>query len=173
MRFVGIDPSSKTGFVVLDKHGNAIRAKELTGVGSEDPKRMVTLIDDIMDHIQQNDIVCIEGFAFGAKGRGISFQFGLGHGIRNALFRRNINFTIVTPAQLKKFATGKGNAKKENMILPIFRHWNFEHSSDNVRDAYVLAQIARALTINDSDLPLSRYHSYQLEVISAIEGSAS
>lgn len=162
MRYVGIDPSTKTGFVALNEDGHVLRAKELTGVGSKDPKRMVSLIDDIMAHIQKDDVVCIEGFAFGAKGQGVAFQYGLGHGIRNALFRRHINFTLVTPAQLKKFATGKGNAKKDAMAVPIYKHWGFDHSSDNVRDAFVLAQIAKTLKTRQVKT------AYQADVYQAI-----
>lgn len=33
------------------------------------------------------------------------------------------------------------NRSKDNMILPIYKKWGFEHDSDNVRDAYVLARI--------------------------------
>jgi crossover junction endodeoxyribonuclease RuvC len=46
MRFVGIDPSTKTGFVALDEDGEVVRAKELIGVGDIDPLRMITLIND-------------------------------------------------------------------------------------------------------------------------------
>ncbi|MFP3488828.1 hypothetical protein R0K20_14585, partial [Staphylococcus sp. SIMBA_130] len=80
-RFIGIDPSTKTGFVALAIGGTVLRAKELTGVGSKDPKRMITLIDNIMEHIQKDDFIVIEGFAYGAQGQGVSFQYGLGHGI--------------------------------------------------------------------------------------------
>lgn len=66
-RFVGIDPSTKTGFVALDEDGQVLRAKELTGIGKQDPKRMVTLIDEIMRHVQEGDIVCIEGFGFASQ----------------------------------------------------------------------------------------------------------
>lgn len=145
VRYVGIDPSTKTGLVALDEQGNVLRAKELTGVGSEDPKRMTTLIDEVMRHLQPDDVVCIEGFAFGAQGQGVAFQYGLGHGIRMAMYRRGWQYTEVSPAAVKKFATGKGNTKKDEMVLPIFKRWGFEHSSDNVRDAFVLAQIAFAL----------------------------
>lgn len=165
MRFVGIDPSTKTGFVALDEDGSVIRAKELTGIGNKDPMRMVSLIDDIMAHIRRDDVVCIEGFAFGAKGQGVAFQYGLGHGIRNALFIRGILPAIVTPAQLKKFATGKGNTKKDAMAVPIYKHWGFDHSSDNVRDAFVLAQIARSLITGQVKT------AYQADVYKAILNS--
>jgi crossover junction endodeoxyribonuclease RuvC len=160
-RYVGLDPSTKTGFVALDEDGNVLKAKELTGVDSQDPKRMVTMIDDIIAHIQPDDFICIEGFGF-ATDRGIQLG-GIGWGIRMALFRRGINYTEVSPGSVKKFCTGKGNTKKENMVIPIYKHWGFEHSSDNVRDAFVLAQIAKVLDFHDITLT-----KYQNEVIDTI-----
>lgn len=169
IRYLGIDPSTKTGFVALDEQGETLKEKEIIGVGSKDPKRMITLIDDLMDHIYKDDFIAIEGFAFGAQGQGVAFQYGLGHGIRMALARRGFNYFEVPPAALKKFATGKGNTKKENMIMPIYRHWGFEHNSDNVRDAYVLAQIAKELQAKRSSEDLfNNLPAYQNEVLEAI-----
>lgn len=145
IRYIGIDPSTKTGFVALDELGNALVEKEITGQGDKDPKRMVTLTENIVNQLQESDIICIEGFSYGSKGRGISFQFGLGHAIRNAMFENGAKYIVVSPGQLKKFATGKGNTSKDNMILPIYKRWGYEHDSDNVRDAFVLAHIARAI----------------------------
>lgn len=145
-RYVGIDPSTKTGFVALDDLGNVLRAKELTGTGGQDPKRMVTLIDEIMRHLQPEDVICIESPAMHAQGSAVGFMWGLAHGIRMALHRRGWQYSDVAPTAVKKFATGKGNTKKDEMVLPIFKRWGFEHSSDNVRDAFVLAQIALTLT---------------------------
>lgn len=143
MRFVGIDPSTKTGFVALDADGNVLRQKELTGVGDADPKRMVTLIDEIMAHLQPDDLVCIEGFGFASQ-QAVQ-NGGIGWGIRMAMFRRGWSYVEVAPSQLKKYATGKGNTKKENMAVPIFKRWGFEDTSNNVTDAYVLARIAESL----------------------------
>lgn len=145
IRYVGIDPSTKTGFVALDENGNVLAEKEITGQGDKDPRRMVTLKESIIKELRKDDVICIEGFSYGSRGRGISFQFGLGHAIRNAMFSNKIDFTVVAPGQLKKFATGKGNASKDNMILPIYKRWGYEHDSDNVRDAYVLSRIGMAL----------------------------
>ncbi|MGG4449629.1 hypothetical protein [Brevibacillus porteri] len=66
IRFVGIDPSTKTGFVALDEKGNVIRQKELTGVGDVDPYRMRTLIHEVKDHVRPDDFVCIEGLCGGS-----------------------------------------------------------------------------------------------------------
>ncbi len=166
MRFVGLDPSTKTGFVALDENGQVLRAKELTGVGSKDPVRMITLIDDIVAHLQKDDFIVIEGFGFATQ-QGIQLG-GIGWGIRMALARRGIKYIEASPSQVKKFCTGKGNAAKDAMIIPLYKHWGFEHSSDNVRDAYVLAEIAMGLKTIDTKALTNEYTKYQLEVISAI-----
>ncbi|MFM1655552.1 hypothetical protein ACI7RC_26160 [Brevibacillus sp. B_LB10_24] len=168
MRFVGIDPSTRTGFVAISEWGDVLRANELTGVGSQDPKRMASLLGEVMAFVKPDDIVCIEGFAFGAQGQGVSVQYGIGWGLRVALFRRGIAYTEVSPASVKKFATGKGNAKKDEMVLPIFKKWGFEHSSDNVRDAFVLAQIARELKFSQEVGEPTTTIKYEAEVIQSI-----
>src|SRR5690625_4309454 len=94
---------------------------------------------------KKDDKVSIEGLSYGSRGSRISTQCCIGLIIRSFFVKVNINYKEVTPGQLKKFATGKGNTSKDNIILPIYKRWGYEHDSDNVRDAYVLAQIARAL----------------------------
>lgn len=169
MRFVGIDPSTKTGFVALDEQGNVLVEKEIEGKGKQDPERIASLVDNIMREIDADDIICIEGFSYGSKGKGVSFQYGLGYMIRDRLFRKNIEYTDVTPSAVKKFATGKGNAKKDAMAVPIYKRWGFEHNSDNVRDAYVLAQIARAM----SPKIAVQVTKEQFDVLQAIKKPAS
>ncbi|MEC2133460.1 hypothetical protein P9G84_31920, partial [Brevibacillus centrosporus] len=99
MRFVGIDPSTKTGFVALDKQGNVVKQKELTGIGSQDPIRMTTLVDEIMDHVQTGDIICIEGFGFSSQ-QAIQLG-GIGWGVRMALYRKGFKYFEVAPMALK------------------------------------------------------------------------
>lgn len=156
IRFVGIDPSTKTGFVALDINGNILKAKELTGIGDKDPKRMVTLINENVAHLMADDIVCIEGFPFATQKA--MFAGGLHHGIRNELYKRDFKYYEVAPNAVKKFVnvtgwTGdpgnkkrlKGAAKKRAVMDAVKEHYGFVHSSDNVVDAYILAQIARAI----------------------------
>lgn len=143
MRYVGIDPSTKTGLVTLD--GQKVWAKEVTTKVKSDPERFMDITEQVLDWVGEGDVICIEGFAYGAKGKGVSTQYGIGWLIRAALIKNGYTYYEVAPGALKKFATGKGNTKKDEMVLPIYKKWGFEHSSDNVRDAYVLAQIAKAL----------------------------
>ncbi|WP_426444090.1 hypothetical protein [Brevibacillus laterosporus] len=92
MRFVGIDPSTKTGFVALDGQGKVLRAKEITGAGNKDPYRMRTMIEDLMCHIHPCDLICIEGFGYASQ-QAVQ-NGGIGWGIRMALI--NSESTIKT-----------------------------------------------------------------------------
>lgn len=162
MRFVGLDPSTKTGIVILDKKGNVILEKEITSSIKEDPQRFIHITEQILEHLKDGDKICIEGFSYGSRGRGVSTQYGIGWTIRTALFYQDVDYTEVTPGGLKKFATGKGNTSKDNMILPIYKRWGYEHKSDNVRDAFVLAQISRAM---HEDIKLTKFQKEVIEVI--------
>ncbi|WP_078410267.1 RuvC family protein [Priestia abyssalis] len=175
-RFVGIDPSTKTGFVALDEYGEVLRAKELTGVGSEDPKRMVTLINEVVAHLQPGDVICIEGFPYDTQKA--MFAGGLHHGIRNELYKRKLRYYEIAPNAVKKFVnvtgwigeTGNkkrltGKEKKQAVMAAVEKHFGFTHKSDNVVDAYILAEIARCCQLGASNI--TRY-KYQLEVVNTI-----
>jgi crossover junction endodeoxyribonuclease RuvC len=179
MRFVGIDPSTKTGFVAIDESGDVVRAKELTGIGDVDPKRIVTLTDEIMAHIQPGDIICIEGVPFDTQR---AAQAGWIHGsIRNALFRRGITYHEVAPNAVKKFVNVsgwigekgskerlKGPAKKKAVMKAVEEHFGFTHKSDNVVDAYIIARIAQEIWMSMSDSGLQLMCPYQSEVVQSI-----
>lgn len=179
VRYVGIDPSTKTGFVAIDENGQVVRAKELTGVGDVDPRRMITLIDEIIAHVKPGDLICIEGFPYDTQRA--MFAGGLHHGIRNELFKRKLPYHEVAPNAVKKFVavTGwegekgsmkrlTGPQKKRAVMKATFEHFGFEHKSDNVVDAYLLAKIAYELYVEKQDVRLHILHSYQQEVIQTI-----
>ncbi|MCA1058095.1 hypothetical protein LCL96_04080 [Rossellomorea aquimaris] len=158
MRFVGIDPSTKTGFVALDESGMVLREKELTGVGSQDPKRMITLINEIIAHVKPGDMICIEGFPYSTQKA--MFAGGLHHGIRNELYKRKLTYYEVAPNAVKKYVgvtgwTGEkgskkrltGLQKKKAVMQAVMNDYGYQHKSDNVVDAYILAQIAGDLFV--------------------------
>ena len=180
MRYVGIDPSTKTGLVALDEDGNVLKQKELKGIGKEDPKRIVTLAAEIMDYIQPNDYINIESPGFDTQR---AVQAGWIHGtIRNELFKRGFSYTEVAPNAVKKFVnvtgwTGekgskkrlKGKEKKAAIADAVLKHYGFSHPSDNVVDAYIMAQIAKALK-EYTDGKALLLPQYQIEVIGTILG---
>lgn len=185
MRFVGIDPSTKTGFVALDEDGEVVREKELSGIGDVDPKRMTTLIAEIVAHVRPNDFICIEGFPYATQRA--MFAGGLHHGIRNELFKRKIPYYEVAPNAVKKFVnvtgwvgeTGnkrrlKDKEKKQAVMDAVKDLYGYQHKSDNVVDAYILAQIAKDLwTIKTGVFsPLNEGYGRknQFEVLDTVKG---
>ena len=175
MRFIGIDPSTKTGFVALDKNGNILRDKQIKGIGDQDPKRMRTMIVDIMQHIQKGDVICIEGFGFASQ-QAVQ-NGGIGWGVRMALEARGYSYYEVAPNALKKFVNVTGwkgekgskerlGTKEKKLVVrnAIVEHYGYLQKNDNIADAFVLAQIAKAIKQGDiSSLPV-----YQQEVIDTI-----
>lgn len=145
VRYVGIDPSTKTGFVILNSNGEVVEQEEIRSKHTKDPLRMIDITRQIKAQLQPNDKVIIEGFAYGAKGKAVDFQYGIGWLIRAMLFTEKVAYTDATPSQVKKFASNRGNAKKEDLVLPLYKKWGYEHHSDNVRDAYILAKMAYSM----------------------------
>lgn len=160
-RYVGIDPSTKCGLVIL-KDGEVHTALEIKTKVEKDPQRFMDLAVQIRKHILDTDIICIEGFSYGSKGRGVSTQYGIGWLIRVELLKIGYSYNDVPPTSLKKFASGKGNTKKDELVLPIYKRWGFESNSDNIRDAYVLAQIAQSL---HEDIELTAFQKEALKKI--------
>lgn len=52
---------------------------------------------------------------------------------------------------------------KDAMVLPIYKHWGFEHTSDNVRDAFVLAQMAKGIH------GVPKLTKYQIEALEKVK----
>ena len=54
----------------------------------------------------------------------------------------------IPPMTLKKYATGKGTAKKQEMLLQIYKRWGVEFNDDNAADAYALGRLATGSAID-------------------------
>ena len=55
----------------------------------------------------------------------------------------------VPPMTLKKYAAGKGNAKKQEMLLQIYKRWGVEFNDDNAADSYALARLVGKFSISE------------------------
>ena len=54
----------------------------------------------------------------------------------------------IPPMTLKKYAAGKGNAKKQEMLMQIYKRWGIEFNDDNAADSYALARLAAGASID-------------------------
>lgn len=80
-----------------------------------DQDRFSKLSTWALDLVGDCDCIAIENYAFGAVGR--VFQIAENTGLlKQKLWEAKKDFSLFAPAEIKKFATGKGNAKKEAVV---------------------------------------------------------
>lgn len=97
------------------------------------------------------DLLCLEGYSFGSQGRAV-FNIGeLGGVVRCLLHKQEIPWVEVAPQTLKKFVTGKGNTKKEDMKLHTFKRWGIEFETSDECDAFGLAKMAEVIVSGDTE----------------------
>jgi crossover junction endodeoxyribonuclease RuvC len=149
--FIGIDPSlTGTGVVVVDKEAN-IRSQYLLTTSSKTlmEKRMISLWDDVWEILylyKSDNPVHIEGIAFAARGASIAEMAALNYYFRIRMTLNNVAFKVIPSTVLKKFITGKGNVKKEQMLLQVYKKFGVEFHDNNLCDAYCLCRMALCST---------------------------
>lgn len=86
------------------------------------------------------DLAVIEDLPTHAKSAGVT---GMVHGVaRLVLLRFGIPYALITPATLKAYATGKGNADKTAMAIAALKRAGREFADDNQCDAFWLRAAA-------------------------------
>jgi crossover junction endodeoxyribonuclease RuvC len=142
--FIGIDASlSSTGIVVLDGRGEIysrmIISSKLTGT-----ERLKDLSKKTKEYLS-NFVPCrlipvfLENYSFGSRA-GQAFSIGEWGGVLRVLLNEmGFKVTGIAPTVLKKFITGKGNAKKEQMLLQTFKKFGQEFDNNDICDAFGLA----------------------------------
>ena len=155
MNIIGLDPSyTATGIAWGD--GTTCTMK-LKGDGRERLQFAYNTFGNL-----DADLVVVEGYAHG-KGFNTHMMGELGGVIRLALTHARIPFLDVQPTQLKKYATGKGNAKKEVVLVEAVRRLGYEGSSTDEADALWLRQIGLALHTPELAVTVPAAHMAALE----------
>lgn len=147
---MGIDPSlTGTGVVLLEDgkiiHKVLIKSKPGGKKPIDELIRIVEIVSQIRLAFKSStiDMAAIEGIAFGiGKTTSLAQLSGLNYLIRELLLENSIPFIIVAPTSLKKFATGKGNSQKDQVMLEVYKRWGVSILDNNICDAYALAQVA-------------------------------
>lgn len=108
------------------------------------------------------DLAVIEDLPTQAMSAGIT---GMVHGVvRATLINLGIPYVLITPATLKAFATGKGNADKTAMALAAFKRAGLEFGDDNQCDAFWL----RAAGLDRLGFPLFDLPAAQRERLAKV-----
>lgn len=163
---LGLDLSlCNSGYVVLGIEGNVFKSGVIKSK-FKDVKRLM----DILVHIQRivrdypPKIVVIEGYSFMSKG-GRSFSIGeLGGLIKAFLYANKMQYAIVAPSSLKKYATAKGTSPKSTIEKEVYKKWKVEFKTEHEVDAYVLARIGYRIC-KDKTIGLKEYQKQVIKVV--------
>lgn len=90
-------------------------------------------------------LALIEGYSMGSRGRGVTGMVELGWTIRDRLLP-GTPVVEVPPSTLKKFATGRGNAGKPEVVSALTKRYGIEFRTDNEADAYALYRLGLCVT---------------------------
>jgi crossover junction endodeoxyribonuclease RuvC len=152
--YVGID-QSWTGFgITALAPQQGVYVTSLYAIEGRGVRGLIDVLRDIdlAEAIYSADVVAIEGYSHAATNR--AHMMGELGGIVRLLCYDNARTPeshyplVVTPGQLKKYVTGKGNAGKNEMLLGVYKTFGVEFSDDNMADSYALACIAAGISKN-------------------------
>ncbi|PYG00180.1 Holliday junction resolvasome RuvABC endonuclease subunit [Georgenia satyanarayanai] len=163
MHVVGIDLSlTATGIAHAYTGGTTVDT--ITSKGTADATlparaaRLDRLTTTILDNLGDAQLVVLESPSLGqARQGGQLDRHGLWWLVAHALHRRGYPTATVTPAGRAKYATGKGNAPKDAVLLAVARRYpTVEVVNNNEADALVLAAMGtRHLGHPIDDMPLT------------------
>lgn len=153
MLVLGIDPSLTSTGVCISRYNLAYYTEVIRSDKDQDTyTRINYIVDKIFDIAvrYEPEKIVIEGVAFGGVGNATRDLAGLHYMLACSLKLVYDDVIIVPPTSLKKFATGSGKAKKQDMYNSLPEHIK-EHFSEiglqktkglpDIVDAYWLTQI--------------------------------
>lgn len=74
----------------------------------------------ILVNLNQPDLIVIEGYAFG-RPNAMAALGELNGVVKHSLHVAGWSFIVVPPTRVKKFVCGKGNAKKDEVRLGVYK----------------------------------------------------
>lgn len=138
-KVVGLDLSlASTGVACNLGWADHIRVKRSTVVSPFTRPRQIRTA--VMDHVRGAALVVVEGLAVHSQtGRHLE-RAGLWHLVMEEIDGADIAWAEVSPTGLKKYATGKGNAAKDEVLAAVIKRFpTFDVGGNDQADALVLA----------------------------------
>lgn len=102
-------------------------------------QRLADITETVLREVKGCDVIAVEGLAFGAKGSAVFQTGGLWYVVGLELWRAGLTVVTIPPANAKKYATGKGNSDKDQVLAAVIRRFDTDLTGNNAADALVLA----------------------------------
>lgn len=142
-KVVGLDLSlNSTGLCVMEE--NSVFTKTITPDKNQTmDNRVNDILKEILCHVDKDTHVFIEDYAYASfpGSSSVTILAEINGVIKHALWSKFIPYYKVPPTTLKKFLTGSGKAKKEDMKLKGYIKYGREFKTSDEVDAFVLAEI--------------------------------
>ena len=166
---VGVDPSlTGTGIAVRPSGGQDIKLDTLSARNKLGHDRMKFIVDSVYTTISAYgaNLVIIEGPSYGSQGTGSGHheRAGLWWMITHQVWRAGIPIAVVPPTCVKKFATGKGNAGKDLIMLEVSRRFPWFYGDNNAADALLLCAMG-AQWLGEPIINMPKVHLAGLEKV--------
>jgi crossover junction endodeoxyribonuclease RuvC len=152
VKIVGLDLSlASTGVAVADELGvlqvGQVRTKP-TGDGLIARRvRLRRIRTELRPWLVAADLVVIEGLAYASRSPHATERAGLWWLVVDQLLAEHVPVAVVSPTARAKYATGKGNAGKDQVLAAVVRRYpDVDVTGNDQADALVLAAMgARSL----------------------------
>lgn len=170
--YVGLDLSlTSTGVAII--HDDVVTVQRITSKGHkgatslQQVDRLCDIVERIAGAVPDTDHtqIAVEGPSYGSTGSAAHILGGLWWLVR--AYFRDSDLTVVPPGTVKKYATGKGNAGKDEVLAAVVRRYSHvDVRGNDEADALVLAAIRARLDGRpiDLNLPVDRIATLEAAV---------
>ena len=170
---------NKESFIAFDLSLTSTGWATHEGTGTIQSKlKDVGRLDDISIQVlkillsAKNPVVALEGYAFAKRSSHAHAQGELGGVIRLQLYQANIPYVEIPPTNRAKFATGKGNANKAEVVSYVSAKTGIVWSgsgADDECDAWVLREMLVAFLLYDE---YQYYDTFDTSALDKVDWSA-
>jgi crossover junction endodeoxyribonuclease RuvC len=145
MKVVGLDLSlTSTGVAVATPNGaitDRITTKPVPNATLRERRdRLRRLVSPIRTYITDADLVVIEGPSYGSTTPHQHDRAGLWWLVIDCVMRADVQVVEVPPSTRMRYATGRGNASKDDVLTAVIRRYpNVDVNGNDEADALILA----------------------------------
>lgn len=170
MRVLAIDP----GLVTLAWARSDGRFGALKPGARRDVDRLLWLRDAVLHLVSawSHTVVVLERPSFASRGNAV-VSLGELHGVlKVALREAGVPVAVVAPGTLKRYASGRGNAPKELVLVEAVKRLGYDGSDHNVADALFLLHMALDYYGLPGAVQMPKAHRAALEAVQWPRGDA-
>ena len=140
---LGLDPSLRaTGLALPDGELVTIKTPSCSTLGDR-IERVRHIVGRVGVQAKIGALIVTEGPAFGMNNAATHELAGLWWALVVRLSEQGNQCVVLAPGQLKKLATGRGNATKADMRMALYQRAGLDVSDDNQVDAFWLREAGR------------------------------